>query len=765
MTRTKSRQRAIERRKRRRQWEETPAGLRARGHQVATELRADGGPVELVAADGGEDGQAALPRFKMTAYTGGKMRPQGFYRDVVVDLSGLKIAGGARPILLNHDSNQPVGHSEAGEIKNTGRQITAEGTISAASPDSERVTRSSGNGFPWRSSIGASIEKIVFLDDGETTQVNGRRVVGPAYIVRAGTLREISFVTLAGDDRSSATVTATREGALPMTFEQWLAARGLDQQDLSADAMDALRAAYDAEQDLQAGGDQDQDPPGDEPGRSRPHRPQRQLQAGADEGDDPVDQLAAASAAELDRQHRIAELCAAADHVPENRRLEIRAQATRERWDTTKTELELLRASRAGAGSLNIQSRQSVTGQPTPGTLVAALCYAANSIPEAIIARGLPQQDVDRATSGAYRNLDLHCLMEQVILTATGQHYTGPRRSNDFIRATMRAERALHARHELDFSSLEAASGFTTISLSGILGNVANKQLLASFEAVETVHQYLTQPVSHSDFKVHTRYRLDATGGFKKVGADGELKHGGLEESPYTAQLDTYGMIIALTRRHMYNDDLGAFLQIPTLIGRLSALAMEEAFFVLLLANTGSFFGTGNKNYFEGADSALSIDAISTGRQKFVDQVDVNSKPIGVFPRILLVGSNQQTLAEELFSEDRVDVTTTANKRAFASNPHRGLYKPYVSPYVNNTGIKATGGEAISGQTSTGWWMFADPMTRAAFVCATLNGRRAPIIESDDTEFSTLGMQWRGYHDFGMGQNEHEAAVHSKGTS
>lgn len=764
--------RTLERKRRRRS---TPGYLRSRGHDVASYLVADGEPVELIAADDAADG-GQLPRFQMVAYTGGRMRPMGFGHDVVVDLAGLKIAAGARPILLAHDPEQPVGHSEAGQIKNNGRRITAEGTLSAESDATDRVVRSGRNRFPWRSSIGASIERIVFLDDGETASVNGRRIVGPTYIVRAGTLREISFVTLAGDDATSARITATREnGVSHMNFEQWLAARGLNQSELNADQVDALRAAFDAESDLHAGADDDQAGDTDnggrrEPNASTPRSPNLAAAGnnGDDQaGDDPLADLRSASADELDRQRRIAELTASAEYVDESRRLEIRAQATRDNWTTERTELELMRAARAGGGSLAIQSHASRTGQPSPATLVAALAYSTNTIPEEIVARGLPERDVDAATGSRWRSCDLHALMDQVILSATGSFYHGPRRTNDFIRAAMRAERQLRARHgdELDYSSIQASSGFSTISLSGILGNVANKQLLASFEAVETIHQFLTRPVSHNDFKVHTRYRLDAEGGFKKVGNDGELKHGGLDESSYTAQLSTYGMILALTRRHMIDDDLGAFLAIPDVIGRQSAVRMEEEFFVVLLANAGSFFSAGNNNYFDGADSALSIDSVSTARQKFRDQVDSNNKPIMVSPRILLVGSALETTAEDLFNEDRVEVTTTANKRQFASNPHRGLYRPHVSPYVNNSSIKTTAGKTVTGQTSTGWWLFADPANRAAFVLATLNGRRVPVIESDDSDFNQLGMQWRGYHDFGVGQNETEAAVQSKGAA
>jgi hypothetical protein len=47
---------------------------------------------------------------------------------------------------------------------------------------------------------------------------------------------------------------------------------------------------------------------------------------------------------------------------------------------------------------------------------------------------------------------------------------------------------------------------------------------------------------------------------------------------------------------------------------------------------------------------------------------------------------------------------------------------------------------------------------------AFLNGNRIPVIESEDAEFDTLGMQWRAYHDFGVGFEDPVAAEYNAGT-
>jgi hypothetical protein len=70
-----------------------------------------GAPVAIRAEAAGEDGKPKLPTFTGNAYTGAPMRPEGWYRPVVVDLAGVRVPSQHRPILRQHDHNRIVGHS------------------------------------------------------------------------------------------------------------------------------------------------------------------------------------------------------------------------------------------------------------------------------------------------------------------------------------------------------------------------------------------------------------------------------------------------------------------------------------------------------------------------------------------------------------------------------------------------------------------------------------------------------------------------------
>ena len=86
-----------------------------------------------------------------------------------------------------------------------------------------------------------------------------------------------------------------------------------------------------------------------------------------------------------------------------------------------------------------------------------------------------------------------------------------------------------------------------------------------------------------------------------------------------------------------------------------------------------------------------------------------------------------------------------------------------VSPYLNNTAIRDQDGVALSGQSSTAWYQFVNPAVRAAIVVGFLNGQETPVIEDGETDFATLGHQWRAYEDFGVGMEDPTAAVKNAG--
>ena len=124
-----------------------------------------------------------------------------------------------------------------------------------------------------------------------------------------------------------------------------------------------------------------------------------------------------------------------------------------------------------------------------------------------------------------------------------------------------------------------------SVSLPGILSNVANKKLLQSYEAQPIIAMKLCSTGDLNDFKENDRFRLTDVGDLLPIAADGEIKDGGLIEESAKNQLDTYGKKFCLTRKMIINDDLGAFMKVPTAMGNRAARLIDQLFFSRLLSN------------------------------------------------------------------------------------------------------------------------------------------------------------------------------------
>jgi hypothetical protein len=61
------------------------------------------------------------------------------------------------------------------------------------------------------------------------------------------------------------------------------------------------------------------------------------------------------------------------------------------------------------------------------------------------------------------------------------------------------------------------------------------------------------------------------------------------------------------------------------------------------------------------------------------------------------------------------------------------------------------------------YYLLADPNDLPMIEIAALNGRVEPTIETADTDFNTLGTQFRAYSDVGVRVQHPEAAVKADG--
>ncbi len=675
----------------------TPARVRETYEQVPDriELRCQPGRITLEAL-AVESEAEVIPRFTMVAYTGEPLRVEGWRFPVVVDLEGLSIPSQRRPVRFGHSMYAGVGHTERIAV-DAGRLI-AEGIVSRDTGAAREVVASGKRGFPWQASIGAQVAQAEFIRAGKSVTVNSRTFEGPLYVARRTVLGEISFVDLGADGNTTATIAAQQQ-------ENELMDESKDTEVLDNVAPEAPQD--DVARDEATGA-------GTEAGPAASATPTQVV--------NPVADIRAQALAETKR-------IAAIRSILGGRLPEIEARAIAEGWTPDRTELEKLRVTRPKAPAVHV-TETAVTGQ-----VLEAACLQAARVEKLERYFEAPVLDeADRQFDGRLG------LAELIVEAARANGYVGRER-----RVTPEMLRYAFGR--------EIRAAASTIDIGGILSNVANKFLLEGFFSVERTWRNICAVRNVSDFKTVTSYRLIGKDQYEQVAPGGELKHGTLGEQAYTNKADTYGLLLAIDRRDIINDDLGAITTVPRKLGRGSGLKINDIFWSIFM-NNAAFFAAGNNNYLTGADTALSIEGLSKAEVAFLNQTDPDGKPLGAMPAVVLVPTALSAMATVLFKSLEIR-DTTASTRYPVANPHTGKFRVEVSRYLSNA--------QYTGYSEKAWYLLADPIDLPVIEVAFLNGQEAPTIETADADFNVLGVQMRGVHDFGVALQEPRGGIRAKG--
>jgi hypothetical protein len=435
-----------------------------------------------------------------------------------------------------------------------------------------------------------------------------------------------------------------------------------------------------------------------------------------------ADQVRAQALSETQRIASVRRVC-------NGRNPEIEALAIREGWDATRTELEVLRTTRPRTSAVH-----TVNHTVTAAALEAA-CLMTSRLGQ------VEQMFEPQTLEIAARRFRGGIGLQELLLEAAW--------ANGYSGRNFRDHRAV-----LEYAfGRRVEAGFSTIDIGGILSNVANKFLLDGFFSVERTWRNICAVRNVSDFKTVTSYRLIGKDQYEPVAPTGELKHGTLGNETYSNKADTYGLMLTIDRRDIINDDLGAITTVPRKLGRGSGLKINDVFWTTFL-NNAAFFTAGNNNYLVGATTALGIDGLTAGEVAFLNQVDAEGKPVGIMPAILLVPTALAAIGSQLFKSLELR-DTTANAKFPVANPHQGRFRVEVSRYLSNT--------TYPGNSSKAWYLLAEPADLPVIEVAFLNGQESPTIETAEADFHVLGVQMRGYHDFGVALQEFRGGVKAKG--
>ncbi len=700
----------------------------------------------VVALSAAESGKAR--RFDILAYTGGKLNVSGAPLPVVVDLSALTVAQNV-PILIDHTKSVESTLGQVEAVENDGTTLRLRGSVTGASPKCLQVLAQADKGHKWQASIGCNYEGIE-IPAGQVVAVNGQQIEGPFILARSAELRETSVLPMGADSRTTvnlAAAAALSGKANAMTFEDWLKSLGMDPATQTPEALAALQKVYDSQQASEAEAKAKAAAP--VATATATPTPAPAVAAGAN-----LDLTAASvtmlglmrkqAAEEAARIGAIREIVAEIPDVKARGRIE--ATAIGEGWTREKTELAALKEVRPKAPSGIVHNHDS-----SPQVLEAALALSAGlASPE----KHYSAETLDKAQR-QFRNLGLQRLL--MIEACARGYVSGPHEGvhSGNLRAVLEAAFGR-------YSGSLAATNASTLSLPGILSNVANKEILRGYMEEDQTWRELATVKTVRDFKQVTSYRMLDDMQYEELPPGGKIKEGKLGEESYTRQAKTYAKMFQFDRADILNDDLGAFDDIRNRLGSGAAKKLNNVYWTKFLDNA-SFFTSARGNYISGATTNLGTDGVGLGlglkafrdmKSPKVKSSDSDSQRyrIGGNPEILVVPPELEDTANRIYLTDPAVATAVSG-----TNTYYRKYRPVVVPWLSDS--------AFTGFSTTAWYLMRAPQRMAAMVVSFLNGQQTPTVESSDAEFDTLGIVFRGYHDFGVDQAEYLAGVKSKGAA
>jgi hypothetical protein len=673
----------------------------------------------------GEDG---VPKIAILAYNADSaLSVRGFDAPVVIDLSTASLERSVTKINRNHEQDREIGHA-TGKIDASG--IYFDGLLSVPGQDRDEIVEASKNDFPWDASIEASFPKAEFVSKSKSVVVNGHRQSG-VYVARNAVLTGVAILNRGADRQTVVSIAAKHKDVKEMNPElkSYIEAQGFDPETVENNdsQLQFLTAQFKSSQVA----------PPSLPSDSFSGVAQKQRDSQADEAQ---------------RVSRIRTICAKYNDPEidseDGNPVSLAAHAIKTGMTEKECELEarLFDLDNKSSGHSAPAFHDATKNDQDAQVIEASMVMAAGGVSEEDIKKNgwYDERIMNEAKSKRFKGFRVSRLAFQT-MQAAGIYHPPGQLDDQYIQASVQAH------HKL------MASGFTTLSLPGIMSNVANKTLLAAYTRAPSFIPFVFGQASATDFKPLYSYQLEGSGMLEKLAQDAEMKHGKLVESQYTKKLETYAKMLAFTRQDMINDDMSALTRVATMLGTMSFKAREFAA-TQTIANS-TMFSAGNGNLITA--NTLGIDGLTASGVAFDGQTDTDGLPIGVDGGRLLAPASLKVVTSQL--QNQTEIRDSATGKNFINNPHAGMFDGFNTQWLDNSIATASAAGVVDANRSKTWYRFADPGAAAAFEVVYLNGQDSPTIQSAETSFNTLGMQWRCFFDFGFGENDPKMAQKNVG--
>jgi len=288
------------------------------------------------------------------------------------------------------------------------------------------------------------------------------------------------------------------------------------------------------------------------------------------------------------------------------------------------------------------------------------------------------------------------------------------------------------------------ARAMATDDFPYVLGNIANKSVLAGWESANETWPLVFNTGQVNNFHIHTAARAGELDDLDEIKESAEYKYGETSEQFEQYQVATYGKLFAVTRQMIVNDDIGQIAELPMKRGEAAARKVGDVAWAQITSNpvmgdtVTLFHASSHKNYV-ASGAAPSVATIGKGIEMMKLQKDISGKRrLNISPAFFVAPVTLEAAAEQFFNTVLIG---GASDQPNLANPYSSKFTRVYEPRLDD-------------DSPTAWYLFG-PKGKTVTVFF-LNGVQAPYLETkqgwnvDGVEYKVRidvgakAMDWRG---------------------
>lgn len=290
----------------------------------------------------------------------------------------------------------------------------------------------------------------------------------------------------------------------------------------------------------------------------------------------------------------------------------------------------------------------------------------------------------------------------------------------------------LYDREEIASRALGASSG----DFPYILAATQTKIMAQAYEQAQVSYPIWTRKGNVSDFKTFDVVNMSGANEPEEVPEGMPFKNAQFSEQREQAQVKTYGKKYTISRKMIVNDDLNAFVRIPSALSMACRRKVNKDVYVLLNTNAAMgdgvvlFHSASHRNL--GTAGAISNTTLGEAFKLMRKQYDAQNNKLNLRPKYILVPAVKEQLALQFLSM-KVPVV---HIKASDTDIYRGMLDVVVDAVLDDL-------------DADDYYFAADQNIIDTVTVFFLNGKDMPTLRQDESMVgSAQGRVYEVYMDY-----------------